>query len=533
MKPILRDRATGRLLDQIELIDSDSGTPLGIMDGARAFAGLKCGNLTLDTDLYELTMTAGYLTLGRRDQQACFDLYYRQNPDDGAFCVLAGLESVINYVNNLGIYPDDIDYLRSLGIFSPEALDLLASGIKFTGEIWAVPEGSVVFPNEPLIRVVAPIAEAQILETTMLAVVGHQTLIATKAARMCIAARGAPVVDFGTRRAHGVEAALYGARSAYIGGCVGTSNVHAGKAFGIPTKGTHAHSWVESFDTETEAFAGYAQVFPDNCVLLVDTYDTKEGLRTAIEIARKRAEVGKSIVGIRIDSGDLAYYSKLARKMLDDAGLPDLKILASSDLDEYIIDSLRDQGARIDIWCVGTRLITSYQTPALGVVYKLMAADSGGESLVPKIKISQNPSKVTNPGVKKIVRFYNGDSRMIGDLLMDVNESLPTGERVRAHHPMYDYMKKTYRPPYTTEELMVPVFKNGRQVYQPPPLAEVRARAERQIASLEPEYKRFTNPHIYKVSLSDKAFETKKQLLSYHQEMLLAANGGNHHDTKS
>jgi nicotinate phosphoribosyltransferase len=527
MKPILRDRATGRLIDEVELIDSDSGTALGVLDGVKAFAGLRCGNLTLDTDLYELTMTAGYLELGRKDQQACFDLYYRKNPDNGAFCVLAGLESVINYVNNLGIYPDDIDYLRSLGIFSASALNALASGIKFTGDIWAVPEGTVVFPNEPLIRVVAPIAEAQILETTMLALVGHQTLIATKAARLCIATRGAPVVDFGTRRAHGVQAALYGARSAYIGGCAGTSNVHSGKSFGIPARGTHAHSWVESFESEMEAFQGFARVFPDNCILLVDTYDTMEGLRKAIEMARQMAAEGKSLLGVRIDSGDLAYYSKAARKMLDEAGFPDVKILASSDLDEYIIESLRDQGARIDIWCVGTRLITSYQTPALGVVYKLMAADSEGQSLVPKIKISQNPSKVTNPGVKKIVRFYNGGSRMIGDLLMDVNEPIPAGEYVRAHHPMYDYMKKTYRPPYKVEELMVPVFMQGRQVYQPPPLSEVRERAARQIASLEPEYTRFSNPHIYKVSLSDKVFATKKRLLNYHQEILLAANGGN------
>jgi nicotinate phosphoribosyltransferase len=518
MTPILRDPLTGNVLQDIEIVDAESEELLGILNSCNAMTGLKCHNLTLDTDLYELTMVAGYRVLGRHEQMACFDLYYRQNPDNGAFCVFAGLQSVINYINNLRVYPDDIEYLRSLEIFSPAAADALASGISFTGDIWAVPEGTVVFPNEPLIRVVAPIAEAQILETTMLALVGHQTLIATKAARLCVATRGAPVVDFGTRRAHGVNAALYGARAAYIGGCVGTSNVRAGKLFGIPVKGTHAHSWVESFESEEESFEGFARVFPDNCVLLVDTYDTMEGIRKAIQVAHHMAESGKRLVGIRIDSGDLAYYSKAARRMLNEAGLSEVKILASSDLDEWIIESLRDQGAQIDIWCVGTRLITSYQTPALGVVYKLMAADSEGMKLVPKIKISQNPSKVTNPGVKKIVRFYNGGGRMIGDLLLADDEPLPDGGRVKAHHPMYDYMKKTYYAPYTTEELSVPVFVKGRQVYDPPPLEESRRRAQQQMDSLEPEYKRFSNPHIYKVSLSDRLFDIKKRLLTYHQD---------------
>lgn len=518
MRPILRDPSTGNLLDSVEVVDADSGKTLGDLDATQAFEGMKCPNLTLDTDLYELTMAAGYSVLGRSNQQACFDLYYRQNPDDGAFCIFSGLESVIGYINHLGMYPDDVDFLDSLGIFSPEALEALASGTRFSGDIWAVPEGTVVFPNEPLIRVVGPIAEAQVLETTLLALVGHQTLIATKAARMCIATRGAPVVDFGTRRAHGVQAALYGARAAYIGGCSGTSNVKAGKMFGIPVRGTHAHSWVESFESEIESFQGFADTFPENCVLLVDTYDTIEGIRQAIRVAEEMRESGRSLIGIRIDSGDLAYYSKAARNMLDEAGFPEVKILASSDLDEWIIESLKAQGACIDIWCVGTRLITSYQTPALGVVYKLMAADKGDGLLVPKIKISQNPSKVTNPGVKKIVRFFNGNDRMIGDLLTQVDEPLPQGEPVRAHHPMYDYMKKTYRQPYTAEELMVPIYSGGRQVYEPPSLEEIRQRAQRQIESLEPEYKRLPNPHLYKVSLSDRLHQIKKDLLSFHQE---------------
>jgi len=518
MKPILRDPANGRELQTIEVVDSESGSLLGEMDAASTIAALRCGNLTLDTDLYELTMAAGYKVRGRDGQRACFDLYYRQNPDDGAFCVFAGLESVINYIKNLRFYPDDIEYLESTGVFSKQALNSLASGITFTGDVWAVPEGTVVFPNEPLIRVIGPIAEAQILETTMLALVGHQTLIATKAARMCLATKGAPVIDFGTRRAHGVEAALYGARAAYIGGCAGTSNVKAGKLFGIPIRGTHAHSWVESFDGEIDSFVAFAEVFPDGCVLLVDTYDTLEGVRNAVKVAEKMRESGKELFGIRIDSGDLAYYSKAARQILDQARFPEVKILASSDLDEWIIESLRDQGAPIDIWCVGTRLMTSYQTPALGVVYKLVAAGESDDRMAPKIKISQNPHKVTNPGVKKIVRFYNGNGKMSGDLLAHVGELLPRGEPVKAHHPMYDYMKKTYDKPYTAEELMVPVFAEGKPVYQTPALHEIRQRAIEQIERLEPEYKRFFHAHIYKVSLSDKVHQIKKDLLSYHQE---------------
>jgi nicotinate phosphoribosyltransferase len=519
MKILLRDPESGRLLEKVAVVDADSGEELGSIQASGALDTLKWGNRTLDTDLYELTMVAGYLVSGKAKQKACFDLYFRQNPDGGGFCVFAGLQSVIDYVSKLKIYPDDLEYLASLGIFSKEALEGLGNGIKFTGDIWAVPEGSVVFPNEPLIRVVGPIPEAQILETTMLAMVGHQTLIATKAARMITATHGAPVVDFGTRRAHGVEAALYGARAAYIGGCEGTSNTKAGKLFGIPVRGTHAHSWVESFDDEVDAFRTFAKAFPDNCVLLVDTYDVVEGVRQAIKVAEEMRASGKSLKGIRIDSGDLAYYSKTARHLLDEAGFPDIRILASSDLDEWIIESLREQGARIDVWCVGTKLMTSYQTPALGVVYKLMAADGGDGILRPKIKISENPEKVTNPGVKKIIRFYSPKGHMIGDLLADLDEPVPSGRLVTAHHPMYEYMRKTYRPPYEAREIMVSVFKDGKQVYDPPSLEKIRNRAAEEMRSLEDETKRFSNPHIYKVSLSDKLNQMKKTLLTrYHEK---------------
>ncbi|MGD9818170.1 MAG: nicotinate phosphoribosyltransferase [Desulfomonilaceae bacterium] len=516
------DKKNRVFLEGVDLINETDGETLGFLDTQKAYCGLKCENKTLDTDLYELTMVAGYRLLGKHFQNACFDLYFRQNPDSGGFCVFAGLESVISYVNNLRLYPDDIEYLASLGIFSDAAITAISKGIKFTGDIWAVPEGTVVFPGEPLIRVTGPIDEAQILETTMLALVGHQTLIATKAARLRTASRGEPVVDFGTRRAHGVDAALYGARAAYIGGCAGTSNVHAGKIFGITVKGTHAHSWVESFDDEFESFQSFAQIFPDNCVLLVDTYDTIQGIRNAIKVADEMRKNGKTPQGIRIDSGDLAYYSKVAREMLNQAGYPEIKILASSDLDEWIIESLREQGAKIDIWCVGTKLITSYQTPALGVVYKLMAADCSSGKLAPKIKISHNPAKVTNPGVKKIFRFYNKQGRMIGDLLAHVDEQLPQGRKVKAHHPMYDYMKKMYKPPYRAEELMIPIFVEGKQVYTPPPLDEIRARSFEQTDRLEPEFKRFSNPHIYKVSLSEKLYRIKKHLLKTHGKSLLA-----------
>ena len=512
-----RDPSTGKVMEKVEVVDARTQQVLGALDGARSLDCLKNGNHTLDTDLYELTMVAGYLVSSKAKQRACFDLYYRQNPDGGGFCLFAGLESVIRYVNNLKIYPDDLDYLASLGIFSQQALEKLAGGIRFTGDIWAVPEGTVVFPHEPLIRVTGPIAEAQILETTLLAIVGHQTLIATKAARLKLATRSAPVVDFGTRRAHGVEAALYGARAAYIGGCEGTSNVRAGKLFGIPVRGTHAHSWVESFDEEIESFRTFSQIFPDHCVLLVDTYEVTGGVRNAIRVAEEMRRQGKTLRGIRLDSGDLAYYSKVARDMLDQAGFHEVKILASSDLDEWLIETLRDQGARIDIWCVGTRLMTSYHTPALGVVYKLMAADRGDGKLMPKIKISQNPEKVTNPVVKKIIRFHNVKGYKIGDLLAEVDEPVPEGIPVTAHHPMYDYLKKTYKPPYYAKEIMVPIYKEGRQVYDPPSLKQVKNYAEEELESLETESKRFTNPHIYKVSLSDRLHRIKKRLLTAHQ----------------
>ncbi len=520
---MIRELNANKKIEDLEIMD-DQSTDVANTGGQALLDCLQRQNLTLDTDLYEFTMSAGYRLLGRGDRMACFDVYYRQNPDNGGFCVFAGLESVINYINNLEIFPDDLEYLSGTGVFSREALEALGSGIRFTGDVWAVPEGTIVFPNEPLIRITGPISQSQILETTLLALVGHQTLIATKAARLCIAAKGAPVIDFGTRRAHGTQAAFYGARAAYIGGCAGTSNVKAGKVFGIPVKGTHAHSWVESFENEIDSFRGFCEVFPNHSVLLVDTYDTIQGVRNAIQVGRELKLRGKHLIGIRIDSGDLAYYSKTAREMLNEAGFHDTKILASSDLDEWLIESLQQQGAQIDIWCVGTRLMTSYQTPALGIVYKLMAVDHGDGGMVPRIKISHNPNKITNPGVKKIFRFYNGGNRMIGDLIAQIDEPIPHAKSVKAHHPMYDYMKKLYKPPFETVELMVPVFLKGEQVYDCPPPANVRNHVFQQLDEIEPELKRFSNPHIYKVSLSEKLYRVKKNLLSFHQNKLKPEN---------
>ncbi len=363
--------------------------------------------LALQTDLYQLTMVGGYVLEGKKDQWANFDYFFRNIPDEGGYCVLAGLEDIIDYIRQLEFTREDLSYLEGLGIFSKEVLAYLES-FKFTGDLWAIPEGTVVFPHEPLIRVTAPLPEAQLIESTVLYVMNFQTLIATKAARICWAANGDPVIDFGLRRAHGPDGALMASRAAYIGGVDGTSNVLAGRLYGIPVRGTQAHSWVESFPHELDAFRAYAKVYPDSCLLLADTYDTlRSGVPHAIQVGKELREKGHELWGIRLDSGDLAYLSKEARRMLDEAGFPDAAIVASSDLDEWIIESLKRQGARVDVWGVGTRLVTSFSCPALGGVYKLTAMDDGGEHMTPKIKRSDNPEKITNPGPKKVVRMYS------------------------------------------------------------------------------------------------------------------------------
>jgi nicotinate phosphoribosyltransferase len=468
--------------------------------------------LALQTDLYQLTMVGGYVREGKKNQWATFDYFFRSIPDDGGYCVLAGLADVIDYIRKLRFNKKDLSYLDGLGIFSNEVLEYLEN-FKFTGDLCAIPEGTVVFPHEPLIRVTAPLPEAQIIESALLNIMNFQTLIATKGARVNWAANGDPVMDFGLRRAHGPDGALMASRAAYVGGVDATSNVLAGRIYGIPVRGTHAHSWVESFPSELEAFRAYAKVYPDACLLLADTYDTlRSGVPNAIQVGHELREKGHELLGIRLDSGDLAYLSKEARKMLDEAGFPNAVIVASSDLDELIIESLKRQGARINIWGVGTRLVTSFSYPALGGVYKLTALDDGN-GMEPKIKRSDNPEKITNPGLKKVVRIYDQGGRMRGDVLFLDEEEIPEGRSFRAYHPLFSHVFKTYPKRFKIRELMVPIFQKGELVYKSPSLHAIREHTMKNLKQLDAAYKRFRNPHTYHVSLSPFLFKIKQRLL--------------------
>jgi len=467
----------------------------------------------LRTDLYQLTMVGGYVKEGKKDQCANFDYFFRKIPDDGGYCVLAGLADVIDYIQNLKFSDEDLAYLDNLNIFSKDVLMYLEN-FKFTGDLWAIPEGTVVFPHEPLIRVIAPLPEAQLLESTILNIMNFQTLIATKGARVRWAAHGDPVIDFGLRRAHGPDGALMASRAAFIGGVEGSSNVLAGKLYGIPVRGTHAHSWVESFPRELEAFRAYADAYPHACLLLVDTYDTlQSGVPNAITVARELREKGYELMGIRLDSGDPAYLSKEARQMLDEAGFQDAVIVASSDLDEWLLESLKRQGARVDIWGIGTRLVTSFSSPALGGVYKLTALDENGEKMVPKIKRSDNPEKITNPGLKRVFRMFDQRGKMRGDVLFFANEQIPTSTRFRAYHPMYSHVSKSYPKAFQMQELLVPVFKKGKLVYDTPSVQKIRKNTLQNLSRLDAAYKRFQNPHTYHVSLSSHLFKAKQRLL--------------------
>jgi nicotinate phosphoribosyltransferase len=465
------------------------------------------------TDLYQLTMVGGYVLEGKGNQWANFDFFFRKIPDEGGYCVFAGLEDLIHYLQKVRFSAEDLSFLEGLGVFRREVIEYLEN-FRFTGDVWAVPEGTVVFPHEPLIRVTAPLPEAQLIESTLLNVINFQTLIATKAARVCFAANGAPVIDFGLRRAHGPNGGLMASRAAYIGGVDATSNVLPGRLYGIPVRGTHAHSWVESFPSELESFRAYARIYPDACLLLVDTYDTlRSGIPHAIQVGQELRDRGYELKGIRLDSGDLAYLSREARRMLDEGGFPEAVIAASSDLDEWIIESLRRQGARIDIWGVGTRLVTSFSCPALGGVYKLTALNEDGERMLPKIKRSDNPEKVTNPGLKKLVRMYGPGGQMRGDVLFLEEERLPSEKAFRAHHPVFPHVFKTYPEFFSMQELMVPIFQKGKLIYEGPSLPEIRQNALRGLDQLDPAYKRFRYPHGYHVSLSPKLFRVKQRLL--------------------
>ncbi len=474
-------------------------------------------NLTLLTDLYELTMMQGYFE-SQSSEVVVFDAFYRNNPSGNGYAIVAGLDQVIDYIKNLRFSPEDISYLRSLGIFHEDFLDYLKN-FKFEGDIYAIPEGSVVFPHEPLVKVIAPIMQAQLIETAILTIINHQSLIATKAARVVRAARGDGVMEFGLRRAQGPDAGVYGARAAVIAGCIGTSNVLAGQLFDIPVKGTHAHSWIMSFPDEYTAFKKYAQLYPDACTLLVDTYDTlRSGVPNAIRVFREMRESGIELknYGIRLDSADLANMSKNARRLLDQAGFTDAVISASSDLDEYLIDSLKTQGAAITSWGVGTNMITSRDCPAFGGVYKLAAVqDEKTGEFIPKIKLSENTEKITNPGNKTILRIYDKESGKIrADYICLADETFDESKDMIIFDPLETWKKtKIKGGTYCLREMLVPVFLKGECVYTSPSVMEIRDYCSREKETLWDETKRFANPHNVYVDLSDRLFRIKSDLL--------------------
>ncbi len=474
-------------------------------------------NLTLLTDLYELTMMQGYYKTGENDS-VIFDVFYRKNPSGSGYAIACGLEQVIDYIKNLSFSYDDIDYLRGLGIFDEDFLEYLA-GYHFTGDIYAIPEGTVVFPKEPLLKVIAPIMEAQLVETAILNIINHQSLIATKASRVCYAADGDGVMEFGLRRAQGPDAGTLGARAAMIGGCIGTSNVLTGQLYDVPVLGTHAHSWIMSFKDEYTAFKTYADMYPDSCTLLVDTYDTlNSGVPNAIRVFQEMRDAGikPKSYGIRLDSGDLAYISKEARKMLDAAGFKDAVIAASSDLDEYLINSLKNQGAMINSWGVGTNLITSADCPAFGGVYKLAALKPAGtDTFIPKIKISENPAKITNPGNKTVYRIYDNQTGKIkADLICLVGETYDPNEDLMIFDPIYTWKKSWIKSgTYSIREILQPIFKKGQCIYESPSTMEIRAYCQEELNTLWDESRRLVNPKEVYVDLSQPLFDLRNELL--------------------
>ncbi len=468
-----------------------------------ALADLYKPSLALLTDLYELTMAYGYWKTGLAEREAVFHLAFRENPFGSAFAVACGLESAVDYLARLRFDEADLAYLaqiRSGGdrpLFEPAFLDFLAQ-MQFACDVDAVPEGTVVFPQEPLVRVAGALVESQVVETALLNLVNFQTLIATKAARVVAAARGEPVLEFGLRRAQGIDGGLSASRAAYVAGCAGTSNVLAGRLLGIPVKGTHAHSWVMCFDDEPAAFEAYAQAMPDNCVFLVDTYDTLQGVRHAVEAGRRLRRRGHEMVGIRLDSGDLAALSIEARRILDDAGFPEAAIVASSDLDEHRIARLKNQGAAVAVWGVGTRLVTGYDQPALGGVYKLSAIRSGDGPWEERVKVSDEPAKTSLPGVLQVRRYF-AEGRPIGDVIFD-QESPIRGDCVMVD-PADDSRRTTLPAGTDSADLLVPVFRRGKLVYDLPSIEEVRRRTREQLALFPPRVTRIVEPESYPVGL--------------------------------
>ena len=468
-------------------------------------------NLTLLTDLYQLTMINGYFENNVHNDVVVFDMFFRKNACKGGYTIVCGIEQLVEYIENLKFSESDLDYLKTLNLFSDKFLDFLRD-FKFTGDIYTVEEGTVMFPNEPIIRIKAPLYQAQLIETALLTIINFQSLIATKASRVCFAAKGDPVFEFGLRRAQGPDAGTYGARAAIIGGCTATANVLAGKMFNIPVVGTHAHSWVQKFDNELDAFEAYAKIYPNNCLLLVDTYDVlKSGMPNAIKVFKELKAKGHKPLGIRLDSGDLDYLSKECKNMLTEAGFEDVRITASNDLDEYCISNLKSSGSPINSWGVGTKLITSSDSPSLGGVYKLVASYKDGK-YEPKIKISEDPEKITNPGYKKVVRIYNTQGHAEADLIMLEDESIDTTKPLTIFHPVYKWKTKTFTN-YTIKELLKPLYINGECKYENKSVIEIQEYTRNELNTLWREYKRLLYPQTYKVDLSEKLCTLKESML--------------------
>ena len=474
-------------------------------------------NLTMLADFYEFTMANGYLENNMEDQIGYFDMFFRSIPDDGGFAIMAGVEQLIEYLRNLKFTNEDIQYFKSKKIFGEKFLNYLRD-FEFTCDVWAIPEGTPIFPQEPLVIVRGPIVQAQLVETMVLLTINHQSLIATKANRIVRAADGRAVIEFGSRRAQGYEGAILGARAAYIGGCVGTANTIVDRDFGVPAMGTMAHSWVQMFPSELDAFRAYAQTYPDNCLLLVDTYNTlKEGIPNAIKIFNEEIiPRGFRPKGIRIDSGDMAYLSKKARILLDNAGFPDCKILASSGLDEYIIRELIIQDAKIDSFGVGERLITAKSQPIFGGVYKLTTIEVDGQ-IIPKLKVSENVGKITTPGFKQVYRLFDRDTnKAVADVITLHDEVIDDSKSYKIFHPLYTWKKKTIRN-FVAKKLLVKIFDQGMVVYDSPDVHEIKEYCKEQVDSLWDEVKRFEKPHEYIVDLSYDLWEIKDRLLKKHR----------------
>lgn len=476
---------------------------------------LRANFSPLLTDLYQLTMAYGYWRSGNADQRAVFHLSFRKNPFNGGFTIAAGLSDAVEFLRQFHFQDSELNFLSTLKggdgrpLFEGEFLKYLEK-LRFRCDIDAIQEGTVVFPHEPLLRIEGPILQAQLVETALLNLLNFQSLIATKAARVCLAAQGDPVIEFGLRRAQGIDGAMAATRAAYIGGCTATSNVLAGHRFGIPVKGTHAHSWVLAFSNELEAFMAYAEAMPNNCVLLVDTFNTLEGVRNAVKTGDRLRRNGHALAGVRLDSGDLAYLSIEARKILDAAGFTETAIVASNDLDEHLITSLKQQGAAINIWGVGTKLVTAFDQPALGGVYKLSALQQTDGTWAPRIKLSEQSAKVSNPGILQVRRFRSGN-QFIGDALFDISRPLP--DRLTIVDPADPTRRKQFNAGDGHEDLLQPVIRDGAVVSEPRSLENIRAHVQQQLAQLHPSIKRFDNPHLYPAGLELSLHEFKTRLI--------------------